>query len=100
MFFKGNESFIRFLAHVLNLVAKSMLKVLKAGSPRDNKRIIEQMRADKRETFRIDETPKSAIARLRLLVLWILASEQRVDKYMEHASVSSIMTLTLSGMLC
>jgi len=88
MFFKGNESFIRCLAHVLNLVAKSMLKVLKAGSHRDTKRIIEQMRADKRETFRIDETPKSAIARLRLIVLWILASEQRVDKYMEHASVS------------
>jgi len=32
--------------------------------------------------------PKSAIARLRLIVLWTLASKQRADKYMEHASVS------------
>jgi hypothetical protein len=88
MLFKGDGSFIRCLAHVLNLVAKSMLKVLKAGSHRETKRVIEQMSADRRETFRIDETPQSAIARLRLIVLWILASEQRIDKYMEHASVS------------
>ena len=87
MLFKGDESFIRCLAHVLDLVAKSMLKVLNAGSHRETKSVIEQMRADKRETFRINETPKSAIARLRLIVLWILASKQRVDKYMEHASV-------------
>ena len=58
------------------------------GSHRETKRVIEQMSADKRETFRIDETPQSAIARLRLIVLLILASEQRIDKYMEHASVS------------
>jgi hypothetical protein len=40
MLFKGNESFICCLAHVLNLIAKSMLKVLKAGSYKDAKRII------------------------------------------------------------
>lgn len=88
MFFKGNESFIRCLAHVLNLIAKSMLKVLKAGSHKEAKRIIKQMRDDNRDTFQFDETPQSVIARLRLIVLWILASEQRIDKYMEKASVS------------
>jgi hypothetical protein len=88
MLFKGDESFIRCLAHVLNLVAKSMLKVFKAGSHKDAKRIIKQMSADKRETFQIEEIPKSAIARLRLIVMWILASDRRVDKYMEYASVA------------
>jgi hAT family C-terminal dimerisation region len=88
MLFKGDESFIRCLAHVLNVVAKSMLKIFKAGSHKEAKTIIQQMSIDKRDTFRMDETPQSAIARLRLIVLWILASEQRVDKYMEYASVS------------
>ena len=88
MLFKGDESFVRCLAHMLNLIAKSMLKVFKAGSHKEAKRVIKQMSVDKREIFRIDETPQSAIARLRLIVLWILASEQRIDKYMEYASVS------------
>ena len=45
--------------------------------------------AEKRiDFFKPEDTPRSAIARLRLIVLWILASEQRIDKYMEYASIS------------
>ena len=51
MLFKGNESFICCLAHVLNLIAKSMLKVLKAGSHKEAKRVIKQMSTDKRQIF-------------------------------------------------
>jgi hypothetical protein len=88
MLYKGDESFVRCLAHVLNLVAKAMLKVFKAGSHKEAKRVIKQMRAEDRETFAASETPQSAIARLRLIVLWILASESRIDEYMEKAAVA------------
>jgi hypothetical protein len=88
MLFKGDKSFICCLAHVLNLVAKSMLKVFKAGSHKDAKRIIKQISTNKRETFQIEEIPKSTIAQLRLIVMWILASDRQVNKYMECASVA------------
>jgi hypothetical protein len=57
MLFKGDESFIRCLAHVLNLVAKSMLKVFNAGFHKEAKKIIKQMRAEDRDSFQASETP-------------------------------------------
>ncbi|EED22676.1 hypothetical protein TSTA_061640 [Talaromyces stipitatus ATCC 10500] len=86
--FRGDESFVRCLVHVLNLIAKSMLKIFKVGSYQEAKRVIKQMSIDKRETFQTEEIPQSAISRLRLIVMWILASDQRVNKYMEYASVA------------
>jgi hypothetical protein len=73
--FKGDETFIHYLAHVLNLVAKSMLKVSSAGSHKNAKRVIKRISADKWETFQIEEIPQSAIAQLRLIAMWILASD-------------------------
>jgi hypothetical protein len=88
MLFKGNKSFICYLAHVLNLVAKLMLKVFKVGSHKDAKRIIKQISTNKRETFQIKEIPKSTITQLQLIIMWILASDRQVNKYMEYASVT------------
>jgi hypothetical protein len=56
MLYKGDKSFVRCLAHVLNLVAKAMLKVFKAGSHKEAKRVIKQIRAKDRETFIASET--------------------------------------------
>lgn len=56
--------------HVL-IYSLNRLNVLKEGLHRETKKAIEQMSADKREAFRINEMPQSAIARLRLIILWI-----------------------------
>src|SRR6266480_7679487 len=85
MQFKGDQSFIRCLAHVLNLVAKAILKALKAGSHKDAKKLIYEMAEKRIESF--TNTPRSAIARLRLIVLWLLASEQRMLKFHEYSDV-------------
>jgi hypothetical protein len=68
--FKGNQSFVRCLAHILNLIAKAILKALNAGSHKDAKKLIYKMAEKRIEPF--TDTPRSAIARLRLIVLWLL----------------------------
>src|SRR5579871_4152651 len=85
MQFKGEQSFVRCLAHILNLIAKAILKALNAGSHKDAKKLIYEMAEKRIETF--TNTPRSAIARLRLTVLWILASEQRMLKFYEYSKV-------------
>jgi hypothetical protein len=60
MLFKDNKSFICCLAYIFNLIAKLMLKVLKAGSHKVTKGIIKQISTNKRETF--EDTPQSVIA--------------------------------------
>ena len=85
MQFKGDQSFIRCLAHILNLIAKAILKALNAGSHKDAKKLIYEMAEKKIESF--TNTPRSAIARLRLIVLWILASELRILKFREYSEV-------------
>ena len=60
--FKGEKSFVRCLAHVLNLVAKAILKALNAGSHKDAKKLIYEMAEKRIESF--TDTPRSAIARL------------------------------------
>jgi hypothetical protein len=86
MQFNGDQSFIRCLAHILNLIAKAILKALNAGSHRDAKKLIYEMVEKKIES--LTDTPRSAIARLRLIVLWLLASEQRTLKFREYSDVS------------
>jgi hypothetical protein len=87
MQFKGDESFVRCMAHILNLVAKAILKELKAGSHKEAKKLIQVMSEKKIDTFKPEDTPKSAIGRLRLIVLWLLASEQRMIKFREYSDI-------------
>ncbi|EED16642.1 hypothetical protein TSTA_017170 [Talaromyces stipitatus ATCC 10500] len=42
MCFRGDKSFVRCLAHVLNLIAKSMLKIFKVGSHQEAKRRVDK----------------------------------------------------------
>jgi hypothetical protein len=69
----------------LNLVAKTILKALNAGSHKDAKKLIYEMAEKRIESF--ENTPRSAIARLRLIVLWLLVSEQRMLKFREYSDV-------------
>jgi hypothetical protein len=87
MEFKGNKSFVRCLAHILNLVAKAILKELKSGSHKEAKKLIREMTEKRIDSFKPEDTPQSAIARLRLIVLWLLASEQRMLRFREYADV-------------
>jgi hypothetical protein len=85
MQFKGDQSFVRCPAHILNLIAKAILKALNAGSHKDAKKLIYEMAKNRIESF--TDTPRSAIARLRLIVLWLLLSEQRMSKLREYSDV-------------
>jgi hypothetical protein len=87
MEFKGDKSFVRCLAHILNLVAKAIFKELKAGSHKEAKKLIQEMAKKRIDFFKPEDTPRSAIARLRLIVLWLLASEQRMLKFREYADI-------------
>ena len=87
MQFKGNESFVRCMAHILNLVAKAILKELKAGSHKEARKLIWEMAEKKVDCFKPEDTPKSAIGHLRLIVLWLLASEQHMIKFGEYADI-------------
>jgi len=69
MQFKGRESFVRCMAHILNLVAKSIFKELKAGSHKEAKKLIKSMKENKQDSFEAIATPRSALARLRLIIL-------------------------------
>jgi hypothetical protein len=49
--FKGEKSFVRCLAHVLNLVAKAILKALNTGSYKDIKKLIYKIAKKRIESF-------------------------------------------------
>ncbi len=96
MQFKGDKSFVRCLAHNLNLIAKAIPKALNAGSHKDAKKLILKMAEKGIEAF--EDTPRSAIARLRLIVLWLLPSEQQMLKFYEYSTLALITMLILDGM--
>ena len=73
MKFHGEKSYIRYLAHVINLVCKAILKELKASSYKDVKRILNQMAVKKTDVVPTTNA-QTAIIKLRLLIMWILKS--------------------------
>jgi len=83
--FKDDQSFVRCLVHILNLIVKAILKALNVGSYRDTKKLIYEMAKKRIESF--TNTPRSTITRLRLIVLWLLVSEQRILKFYEYSDV-------------
>ncbi len=74
MRFHGRKSFIRCLAHIINLICKDVLATLKAGSAKEAKAILDELAAQKDHSFTSTHSTKGAIAKLRLLVLWITRS--------------------------
>jgi hypothetical protein len=84
MKFHGEKSYIRCLAHVINLVCKAILKELKASSHKDAKRILDRMAAEKTDVVPAADA-QTAIVKLRLLIMWILESTQRIDAFAEFS---------------
>jgi hypothetical protein len=77
MRFHGKRSFIRCLAHVINLICKEVLTALGSGSAREAKATLDELDRHKNRGFPATCSEKSTIAKIRLLVLWIARSPQR-----------------------
>jgi hAT family C-terminal dimerisation region len=83
MRFRGRASFIPCLAHVINLICKDILASLKAGSAHEAQVIFESLPAQKSQSSERELSIKSAIVKIRLLVLWISDSPQRKQAWKE-----------------
>jgi hypothetical protein len=75
--FHGVDSYIRCLAHILNLIVKDILRALKSGSTQEAYAVCDSLR----ECQPI--TTQTALAKLRILPLWISRSPQKRQKWKE-----------------
>ena len=79
MRFYGRPSWIRCLAHVIALIADDVLNDLKARSTKEAKKALDSWDTEaKGAQYNVpDDGGRSAIAKVRLLNLWILRGVQR-----------------------
>jgi hypothetical protein len=77
MRFHGRKSFLRCLAHVINLICKEILAMLGSGSAREAQAVLHELAHHQDRPFSDTGAGKSAIVKIRLLVLWIARSPQR-----------------------
>jgi len=73
--FLGIDSYIRCLAHVLHLIASNILSELKAGDHKTANEMCDLLQENKKIGRH------SALARLRILVLWIARTPQRRQQW-------------------
>lgn len=85
MRFHGRTSFIRCLAHIINLICKDILAHFGAGSMKEAKVALDQASATRSlsllETGTSVLVEKNVIVKIRLLVLWIARSPQRLQEW-------------------
>jgi hypothetical protein len=72
------NSQIRCFAHILNLVMKTILRSLRASSHKEACDLLDDVA---KKSWKKIKAPTSPIAKLRLLVLWIARSPQRIQKW-------------------
>jgi hypothetical protein len=78
MQFQGEKSRIRCFAHVLNLICKDILSGLKSSNCKEAKKLLD----DAKRRKKIDGNNSAAtrvIAKLRLIILWVARSPQRIQ---------------------
>src|ERR1700758_638764 len=90
MRFRGRDSFIGCLAHILNLICKDILVSLKAGSVRDAHIILNDMPLQKAQSAEKGFSTKSAIVKIRLLALWISHSPKRKKAWKDMSPLKQI----------
>ena len=83
MWFRGRQSFIPCLAHILNLICKGVLASLKAGLAREAKAMSDDMVIHTSPAFNSLHSTKDAVMKIRLLTLWIARSPQRHQDWIE-----------------
>jgi hypothetical protein len=77
--FQGEDSYVRCLAHILNLIVKDILQSLKSGTTEEAIAAWDSFKDGPLTTF----TSQEALAKLRILALWIDRSPQRRQKWKE-----------------
>jgi hypothetical protein len=73
-----HNSQIRCFAHILNLDMKTILRSLRASSHKEACDLLDDVA---KRSWKTVNAPTSPIAKLRLLVLWIARSPQRIQKW-------------------
>jgi hypothetical protein len=76
MRYQGEASFVRCLAHILNLIVKEFLGTLRASNAAADSRIVE----DLQKHLSLEELP-SAFSRIRILALYVSASSERKKEW-------------------
>jgi hypothetical protein len=76
--FHGISSFIRCLAHILNLIVKDILSTLHSGTSKQALKICDHMKSWNEDLLAKTETP---LSRLRILAIWISRSSQRQQEW-------------------
>jgi hypothetical protein len=71
VYFYSKDNYIQYLAHVINLICKIILKELKASTHKEAKVILNAI-----ANITIAQT---AIIKLCLFIIWILNNTQRID---------------------
>jgi len=79
MRFHGRDSFVRCLAHVINLICSDVLRDLKDGTAKEAKKLMDdwEKRYNSNEYHIPLDNSRSSVAKVRLINLWILRSNQR-----------------------
>jgi len=85
MRFHGRPSWVRCLAHIVNLICDDVLKTLKAGTAKEAKKALDSWEEEFKSNSYImpHDGGRSAIAKVRLLNLWMLRSSAREQEWKE-----------------
>jgi hypothetical protein len=83
MRFHGRKSWIRCLAHVTSLICEDVLQDLKAGTAKEAKKMLDKWDEENiSNNYTIPgDSSRSAIAKIRLLNLWMLRSGSREQDF-------------------
>lgn len=82
--FQGLDSYIRCLAHILNLIVKDILRSLKSGNVEEAHTICDNLRAGE------SISSQTALAKLRILALWIARSPQKRQDWKELCQIMNL----------
>ena len=77
LLYQGLDSYVRCLAHILNLIVKDILKALKSGDVEEAQDACDSLQNGR------SITAQTALAKLRVLALWISRHPQRRQKWKE-----------------
>jgi hypothetical protein len=83
--FHSENSYICYLAHIINLIYKAILKEVKASTYKEAKAILNAMLNSNIESSKVfhEVDTQTAIIKLHLLIMWILKSTRRINMFAE-----------------
>jgi hypothetical protein len=82
--FQGLDGYIRCLAHILNLIVKDILRSLKSGTTKEAFAVCDDIQNG------ISVPVQSALAKLRILTVWINRSPQRRQNWKEICKIMNL----------